>query len=166
MNLGRTDPWPNILMTPEFLPTLSEGVFWCALKHGCRARCRRLRPSLPGDGICCHSLPRRSRKSLRLGEFSEKLKASGWKCFYIGREMSLTATGRTSGPTMAKLLTRIERVVEKRDCNCIEITGIETSRDSRIQQRPAGCAGTARPEGFGRKRRAGADAGLIIARHK
>jgi len=60
--------------------------------------------------------------------FSEKLKASGWKCFYIGREMSLTATGRTSGPTVAKLLTRIERVVEKRDCNCIEITGIETSR--------------------------------------
>jgi len=61
-------------------------------------------------------------------KFFERLKASGWKCFYIGREMSLTATGRTSGPTVAKLLTRIERVVEKRDCNCIEITGIETSR--------------------------------------
>lgn len=60
--------------------------------------------------------------------FFERLKASGWKCFYIGREMSLTATGRTSGPTVAKLLTRIERVVEKRDCNCIEITGIETYR--------------------------------------
>jgi hypothetical protein len=60
--------------------------------------------------------------------FFERLKASGWKCFYIGREMSLTATGRTCGPTVAKLLTRIERVVEKRDCNCIEITGMETSR--------------------------------------
>ncbi len=69
-----------------------------------------------------------SEKSFDSERFFEKLKASGWKCFYIGREMSLTATGRTSGPTMAKLLTRIERVVEKRDCNCIEITGIETSR--------------------------------------
>ena len=60
--------------------------------------------------------------------FFERLKASGWKCFYIGREISLTATGRTSGPTVAKLLARIERVVEKRDCNCFEITGMETSR--------------------------------------
>jgi hypothetical protein len=60
--------------------------------------------------------------------FFERLKASGWKCFYIGREMSLTATGRTCGPTVAKLLARIERVVEKRDCNCIEITGMEASR--------------------------------------
>jgi hypothetical protein len=60
--------------------------------------------------------------------FFERLKASGWKCFYIGREMSLTATGRTCGPTLSKLLTRIERVVEKRECNCIEITGMETSR--------------------------------------
>jgi len=69
-----------------------------------------------------------SEKFFDSERFFDRLKASGWKCFYIGREMSLTATGRTSGPTVAKLLTRIERVVEKRDCNCIEITGIETSR--------------------------------------
>ncbi|MGD1068905.1 MAG: hypothetical protein ABSB15_02100 [Bryobacteraceae bacterium] len=60
--------------------------------------------------------------------FFERLKVAGWKCFYIGGEINLTATGRTYGGTMAKLLNRVQRVVKKRDCNCIEITGMETSR--------------------------------------
>src|SRR5271165_4449215 len=49
--------------------------------------------------------------------FFDRLKAAGWKCFYIGGEISLTATGRTYETTMAKLLARVQRVVEKRDCN-------------------------------------------------
>lgn len=60
--------------------------------------------------------------------FFERLKAAGWKCFYIGGEITLSGTGRAYAPTIEKLLIRMQRIVEKRDCNCIEITGMETSR--------------------------------------
>ncbi len=40
----------------------------------------------------------------------------------------MTATGWTSRKTEAKLLIRVQRLVEKRDCNCIEIVDIATSR--------------------------------------
>jgi hypothetical protein len=88
--------------------------------------------------------------------FFDKLKAAGWKCFYIGGEISLTATGRTYEGTLAKLLTRVQRVVERRDCNCIEITGMETSRtlgfssfrlgaQARHVQKGSGSEGTVAP---------------------
>lgn len=59
--------------------------------------------------------------------FFDRLKAAGWKCFYIGGEITMTATGWKSAATMTRLLIRVQRLVEKRDCNCIEIIDIATS---------------------------------------
>jgi hypothetical protein len=60
--------------------------------------------------------------------FERTLKESGWRFFVIGTPMSVNASGRSVEGVLKKLIDRIIRTVERRECNCFEITDISVTR--------------------------------------
>ena len=67
-------------------------------------------------------------QSLTVSTLDQKLRSSGWTCFFMAAEVKATVLGSLAASSMRRALKQIFALVRKPDFNCLEVTKIVQSR--------------------------------------